>query len=179
MSNLPDQSKENQKEILHLLNKWALVYNYRGDFSGLLDILKAHEDMAIAQHEKENVGMFFAWLGWAMERREKLKESYFYLQKSLTIGEEIEDLKIIGYSCAWLTHTCADLGLLDEAIVYGKRAQKISGSFKSDQDLFRFTMAGLALANYFRGDCKKTVEVGKNLLDYGKKQSDTRPLTTG
>ena len=179
MSNLPDQSHEEQKQILHLLNKWALVYNYRGDFSGLLDILKAHEELADAQNEKEPVGMFYAWLGWAMERREKLKDSYYYLQKSLKIGEKSEDLKVIGYSCAWLTHTCADLGLLDEAIENGKRAQEISASFKSDRDLYRFTMAGLALAHYFRGDCGHTIQVGKNLLKYGQKQFDTRSLTTG
>ncbi len=172
MSNMHGKTEEEQRNILRLLNNWALVYYYRGDFSGLYDLLKAHEKLAGSQVEKENAGMFFAWLGWAMQRREKLRESYHYLQKSLKFGEEIGNAKIIGYSCAWLTHTCADLGLLDEAIIYGERAQEISNRNKSDQDLFRFTMAGRGLVYYFRGDCKKAIDVGKALLEYENEQSD-------
>jgi class 3 adenylate cyclase/tetratricopeptide (TPR) repeat protein len=179
MSSESSKTKEEQRKFLNLLNNWAPVFNYRGDFSGLFEILKAHEDLANSQDENESVGMFYAWLGWAMQRREKLRDSYNYLKKSLKIGEKIENSKIIGYSCAWLTHTCSDLGFFDEAIVYGKRAEKISNLFKSDVDLYRFTMAGMALVYYFRGDSKKAIEVGKVLLDYGQTHSDIRSLTIG
>jgi class 3 adenylate cyclase/tetratricopeptide (TPR) repeat protein len=179
LSNLTTRTPEEEKKILEILAQWALVFNYRGDFSGLLDILKAHENLAESQDEEGTVGMFYAWVGWAMQRREKLEDSYHYLQQSLKIGEENEDLKIIGYACAWLTHTCADLGHLDEAIVYGKRAEEICAQFKADHDLYRFTMAGIALAYYFRGDSQKAVEVGRTLIDYGRKHSDIRSLTTG
>ena len=63
-------------KFLNLLNNLAPVLNYSGDFSVLFEILKAHEDLANSQDENESVWMFFAWLGWAMQRRVKLRDSY-------------------------------------------------------------------------------------------------------
>jgi class 3 adenylate cyclase/tetratricopeptide (TPR) repeat protein len=179
LSTSPVRTKEEERKIFQIIVKWAMAFNYRGDFNGLHALLKAHENLTGIRDDKETQGMFYAWFGWAMQRRENLEESRRYLKISLGIGEENKELKTIGYACAWLTHTCADLGLLDEALRYGHRAKEISAQFKSDHDLHRFAMAGIALACYFRGDCQKAVEVGQALIDYGQKHSDIRSLTTG
>jgi tetratricopeptide (TPR) repeat protein len=86
---------------------------------------------------------------------------------------------IIGYACAWLAWACGDLGLLEEGIRYGRRAQEISRLFESDQKLFRFAMGGLGLAHYFRGDSKKVREIGEIILEYGQKHSDIRSTVFG
>ena len=179
MSDKASKTKEEQEILIDILIKWANVYNFRGAYSGLIDLFKDHEDLAESLGDKERLGMFCAWLGYALWWKDNLKDAYQYLSKALKLGEEMENRKVIGYACAWLAWTCADLGLLDDAIVFGKRAQKISRIFKSDQELFRFSLVGIGLAYYFRGDRKKTDQVGKILLDYGQRQSDHRCMTMG
>ena len=96
-----------------------------------------------------------------------MKDAYIYSSKALKLGEEVGDQNVIGYACAGLTWTCAHLGLLEKAIIYGKRAQEIWRLYKSNQEFFHFSFAGAAIAYYFRGDTRKTNELGKILLDYG------------
>lgn len=123
--------------------------------------------------------MFYGWLGFALASREKLREGHQYLVKALKLGEEVEDHRVIGYACAWLAATCTDLGLLDEAIVFGKRARKISRVLKSDQVLIRLSIHGISSAYYWRGDSKKLHEFGEMLLDYGQRQSYVRLTAQG
>jgi len=80
--------------------------------------------------------MIYGWLGFALARRDIPVDGYQYLLKALKIAEEIGDTKAIGYNCTWLTQVCADLGLLDKAVIYGERAREIAYHFDSDQELF-------------------------------------------
>ena len=123
--------------------------------------------------------MFYAWTGWALRSREKLRGGYDYLLKALHLAEEVNSQKVIGYACAWLSWTCADMGLLDEAVIYGKRAQALIESRKSDPEFVRFTLAGLGVSYYFRGDCAGAREVGEMLLEYRQRRSDRRLRATG
>jgi len=45
------------------------------------------------------------------------------LNKALEIGEQTSNQAVIGYACTWLTWTYAELGMLEEAEIVGKRAQ--------------------------------------------------------
>jgi len=116
--------------------------------------------------------MFYGWLGFALGRREKLQDGYEYLRKALHIAEEIGNIKGVGYCCAWLTHACDDMGLLEEAIIFGERARETANHFESDHYLFGMAFMFSAYAHFFRGDVKKTAELGQALLDYGRKHSD-------
>jgi tetratricopeptide (TPR) repeat protein len=180
---MADKSGKKKEEeeclFIDLLIKWAAVYNHRGDYRGLADRLSPHEELVESLDDKERLGMFYGWFGWALWSRGEPKDGYQYLCKALKLGEEIENRKVIGYACAWLAWTCGDVGLVEEGIGFGKRAQEISRLFESDQILFRFSMGGMGLAYYFRGDSKKVDEVGKILLDYGQKQSDIRSTVFG
>jgi class 3 adenylate cyclase/tetratricopeptide (TPR) repeat protein len=179
LSNGSIQTDIKERFIIRLLNKWAMVYNQRGDYGRLINLLKDYEYLAGDVDDKEQTGLFYGWLGWALRQRERLNDSYHYLSKSLTIGEEINSRKVIGYASAWLTQTCSDLGLLEEAIVYGKRAQEMSELLESDQLFFQFCMFGLGLTYYFRGEKKKADEIGETLLNYGKNKSDIRSTAMG
>jgi class 3 adenylate cyclase len=99
------KTEEETYLLVDLLIKWAPVFNHRGDYGGLAVLLTAHEEMAKSLNDKERLGMFYGWLGLALQFREKLKDSYLYLHKALELGEEIGSHKLIGYACAWLIIT--------------------------------------------------------------------------
>ena len=123
--------------------------------------------------------MFHAWRGWSLHWKEKYHESYRHLSQALEIGERINNSKIIGYSSSWLTQTCSDLGLLDEALANGRRAQEILEMMPSDRTLFWDTFFHMALNHFYRGENKGAAECGRILLDYGEKHADVRCTGSG
>jgi len=169
---------EEKRLLIDLLNKWAYVFYYRGDFRGLVSLFSNHEGLAESVGKAE-LGMFYAWLGFGLHCSGKAKGSYEYLCKALKTGEEIEDRRVIGYACTWLTWTCAALGLLEEALDFGQRAQDISRSFESDPYLYFKSLGGLGSVYYQSGETIKAFEVGKALLDYGERHSNIRSLVVG
>jgi tetratricopeptide (TPR) repeat protein len=178
LKNKTSMTDEEKRLLIDLLNKWALVFYYWGDFNGLVSLFRDHERLAESVGKAER-GMFYAWLGFGLFCKGKAKESYEYLCKALKTGEELEDERLIGYACAWLTWTCAELGLLDEAYEFGQRAQNISSSFESDQYLYFKSLGGLGFTYYQRGEARKAFETGKALLDYGERHSNIRSMVIG
>jgi tetratricopeptide (TPR) repeat protein len=179
LSNKSDKSREEEGLLIDLLIKWALVFYYRGDFKGLTDLLRAHEELAQALDDKGKTGMFYAWLGFTLWFREEMRRSYQYLRKALELGEEIDDKQVIGYACTWLAYPCAELGLLEEAINFGERAQEVARLLPSDQYLFFKSLDGIAFTYVFGGESKKNNEIGRTLLDYGRSRSNIRCLVMG
>ena len=180
LSNKSDKSQEEERLLIDLIIKWALVFYHRGDWGELEKLFSAHKGMAESLDDKARLGMFYAWLGFAVQgARGTPKDSYEYLSRALELGEEIRNQQVIGYACTWLNWTCADWGLLDEAIVFGEKAQEISRILDSDHYLFFKSLAGIAHTYWFRGEAKKVFEIGKTLLDYGKRHSNIRSLTVG
>jgi class 3 adenylate cyclase/tetratricopeptide (TPR) repeat protein len=179
LKNKTDKSKEEEVLLIDLIIKWAYVFYSRGDWIGLEELLSAHGDLAESLDDSARLGMFYAWLGLVLFLRGRLKDSYKYLSKSLELGEEIGNQKVIGYACAFLIWTCSDLGLLDEAIVFGEKARELSRFLKTDHDLFNWTLAGMGQTYWFKGESKKNLEIGRTLLDYGDRHSNIRSLVLG
>jgi len=178
LTNKTGMTGEEKRLLIDLLNKWAYVFYYRGDFKGLVSLLSSHEGLAESVGKAE-LGMFYAWLGFGLHCSGKAKRSYEYLCKALKTGEEIEDRRVIGYACTWLTWTCDGLGLLEEALSFGQRAQDISKSFESDPYLYFKSLGGIGYTYSQRGETRKTLEAGKALLDYGERHSNIRGLVMG
>jgi tetratricopeptide (TPR) repeat protein len=179
LSNKPDRTKDEDGLLIELLIKWSLVYYYRGDSREQDDLLSAHMALAESLGDKAKLGMFYAWYGMTIWFRERYQDSYEYLRKGLKMGEDIQDPRLIGYACAWLSWTCAELGAFEEAILYAERAQEISKVIPSDQYLFFKSLAAIGYVNFYRGDGKKALEVGTALLDYGQKHSNIRSMVMG
>lgn len=179
LTSKPDKTREEEKLLIDLVIEWADVLYYIGDFKELDKLLSTHEDLAESLDDKARLGMFYAWLGWAKCWTTKFKESYEYLHKALKLGEEIENQQVIGYACTWLTWSCAELGLLDEAILHGERAQEISKILESDQYLYFKSMGGLAHAYWYRGDKKKAFKAGRADVEYGHRHSNIRSAVMG
>ena len=80
--------------------------------------------MADSLDDNSRKGMFYVWFGIALFMAGKTKESYDYLIKGLELGKATGDQKVIGYACTWLPWACGEMGLLDEGINYGEKAQR-------------------------------------------------------
>jgi len=175
----PDKSKEEENLLIDLLVKWSYVYYYRGYFDELIDLLNEHKELAESLENKESLGMFYAWLGFGILLRLKVRDSYRYLCKALEIGEQIGNQKVIGYACAWLAWTGPTLGLLEESIAFGERAHEISKAIESDHYLYFKSLGGIAFASYLKGEGKRPNLIGRHLLDYGRRHSSIRSVVMG
>ncbi|MCJ7542580.1 MAG: AAA family ATPase [Desulfobacterales bacterium] len=171
---------EKERELLfELLNKWSLVYYYRGDFKEHTDLLKRHENEADLVSDKEKRGMFYAWLGFILQFRMELTDSYRYLQKALKLGEEVESQRVIGYACTWLTYVCAVMDKYEEGYSYWERAVPIAKTIESDSYLYFKSLGGIGHLNSFSGEKKQSLEIGNELLRYGEKHSNIRSQVVG
>lgn len=179
LSNKTDRSKDEDILLIDLLFQWSWVYHIRADYGRLEDLLKRHEAFVRSSGDDARFGMFLAWLGWTLNQREKYLDSYRYLSQALEIGKRVNNSKIIGYSSCWFTNTCSQLGLFDEALAYGRRAQEILEMMPSDRILSRMTFLGMGIIYFYKGEKKKTAEYGRILLDHGEKHADVRDTGIG
>jgi class 3 adenylate cyclase/tetratricopeptide (TPR) repeat protein len=179
LSNKTEKAREDELLLIDLIVEWAMVFYYRADCKGWEKIFWDHKALAETLGDNERLGMFYAWLGFVLWFRERYTNSYEYLCKAIQIGEEIKNQKIIGYGCTWLCWTCAELGLLDEAITHGNRAQKIAKILKADQYLYFKSLSALAHTYIYKGESKKALDAGQMLLDYGHKHSNIRSISLG
>lgn len=179
LSSKSEKTEDEKLIFINLLIKWAQVYNYRGDFKGLSGLFRDNEAEAESLENKETAAIFYFWLGQALGRREMLIESHEILLKALKIGEETGDQKAIGYACTGLCWTCADMGLLGEAVLYGNRAQEISMTLQEEQTLYVLAFSGVGMAYFMSGYGKQAISTGQALLDRGQKTSDLRSTAFG
>ena len=178
LSSRPEKTIKEKKLIIDLILQWALVFYYRCDGKGWKTMFESHNDLAESIDDPERLAMFYAWQGFVFLSEDN-KKALRLLQKALEIGERLENRKIIGYACTWLTWVYNDLSRYDEALQYGARAQEISKSVESDHYLYFKSLAAIATCYWEMGDSKKLDKIGKELLKYGQKHANIRCQTVG
>jgi len=166
-------------QLIDLLIKWAYVFYYRGDFKGLADLLEAHKELAESLDDKARLGMYYAWLGHALYHHKDIKSSYNHLHKALQFGEEIKSELVICYACCWLSWTCSEIGLLDEAVDCAEKAKEICRCFEEDQYLYYKSLGALGYAYFYVGQKRKVREVGEAILEYSQQRSNIRGQVLG
>lgn len=179
LTSKPDMTKEEERLLVDLLIKWALVFYYRGGFRDLVNLFSAHVALAESLDDKARLGMFYAWLGFAFYGRGRCKESYRYLTRALELGQQTNSQEVTGYAYAWLSWTCADLGLLEEAIDFGEKGYGISKGIESDPYLYFKSHGALGYAYYHKGEVKKALEAGRTIVEYGQRHSNMRSQLMG
>jgi predicted ATPase/class 3 adenylate cyclase len=179
ISEKTDKSNTDNEVLIEILNNWAYVFYFRGDFKGLRDLFATDVKIADSITDKEKIGMFYGWTGFSLRINDQHDASYKCLINALNIGEEAQSLKVIGLACAWLSWTCGEIGLFSEAISFAERAQKIAKTFEHDHYLNFKSFGGMAQAYIFKGDLKKAFIVGKSLLEYGQKNNTSRSIVLG
>jgi hypothetical protein len=125
------------------------------------------------------LGTFYVWLGTSVFMRDTYRDAYQLFVKALELGEEIEDQKIIGHACMWLSWTSAELGLHDDAMRFGQRAHKIAVNLVSDHFLFFKALSAMGHSHFMTGESKKSFELGEMILNFGNRHSDVRSLVFG
>lgn len=174
-----NKSKEDDKLVIDLLCKWFLVYYYYGNWKGLTELLFAHKDLAESLDDKATLGTFYACLGLTLFCRFRERESYDYLQKALLLGEEANDRQVIGYAAAWISWTCGILGMMDQGIAFGQKAQEMARFFPADHYLYLKSLGGIAFNYWGKGEGKKAYATANELLEYGRRHSNVRCMVMG
>ncbi len=172
-------AEEEEIILIDILNSWAYSYYYLGEIREFIVLFRSHQGLVESLDDKARAGMFYAWLGIAHYMAGKTKDSYEYLCKGLELGQSADSQKVVGYACAWLTFTCADLGLFAKGVSYGERAQKIAESFPSDQYLFFKSLAGLCYISSYKGDTNRVFEGAERLIEYGDRNANSRSKAFG
>ncbi|MCK4829650.1 hypothetical protein KA005_78730, partial [bacterium] len=162
-----------------MLNSWGYVYYFLGDMKEWLNLLIIHQSMADSLEDNARVGMFYVWFGVAHFMAGKAKDSYKYLCKSMELGEKASNQKVVGYACTWLPWACAELGLFEEGLKLGERAQKIAELFPFDQYIFFKSLGGLCAINYMKGDSTSVLKGAERLLEYGEINANNRSKLFG
>jgi class 3 adenylate cyclase len=179
VSSKQDRTEQDTKILVDILIKWALVYYYRGNHGELTNLFESKLKLAESVDDKSRIGMYYAWLGFALTCRNRIMDSYEWLKKALQIGEESKDQQVIGYACTWLTWTCWLLGRPDEGVMFGERAQQISKVFKTDQYLYFKSLGGLGFVYADKGETKKVLKIGHELVEFGQKHANIRSQLIG
>ena len=180
LNNKAEKSGAEDELMMEVILKWALVFNHRGDFRGLHNLLIPYENMAQALNDKSKLGKFYAWLGFAIWVKGKTRDGYGYLIKALNLGEEVGDHEVLCYACTWLGWACWDLGLLQEGIAFGERAQEIHKEFLKGNHYLHFSSLGaIGHICFSTGDAKRAFETADAHLLYGQRHSATRSLVFG
>jgi class 3 adenylate cyclase/tetratricopeptide (TPR) repeat protein len=175
----PDSMKFDQGLLIDIVNQWAFVFHFRGDFKGLTKLLFDHENLARDIGDPARLGMFNTLLGLSLYQMGQVKAAYRYQRQALKLGEEVHDNKVIGYTCSWLAWTYAELGQLEEAVRVGERARQLYRVLESEDFLFFNSLGGMGLAYYYGGDRKKVITIGQTLLDFGQNYHNMRSLVLG
>jgi class 3 adenylate cyclase/tetratricopeptide (TPR) repeat protein len=176
LSSRPNKTLEEKKLIIDLILEWALVFYYRCDGKGWKNMFESHKELAESIDDQERLAMFYAWHGFVFLGEDN-KKAMNLLQKALEIGETLENQKIIGYACTWLTWVCNDLSRYDEALQYGARSQEISKCVESDHYIYFKSLGAIATCYWEMGDSKKLNKIGKDLLEYGQRHANIRCQT--
>jgi class 3 adenylate cyclase/tetratricopeptide (TPR) repeat protein len=174
-----ESSQDRDRLLIDLLLKWAIVFYYRADFDSLIELLIPQKKLAESLGDKARLGMFYAWLGWAIYFKEKFREAHEYLSKALEIGKETGDKRVIAYASTWLAWSHMSLGEYGNAIASGNVAIELSKSFPLDHYLYFKPLGAQGFAYYQKGDRKKTFETGKKMENFGERHANLRSLSFG
>jgi len=155
ISSIPDPSPEIEDMTLDLINKWGLVFYYRGTFKDLETLLLSNVHLTEGKKPSEIVGVFLAWQGFVLEYREQFEKSEKYLKKALDIGEQLRSNKVIGYACAWLSFVSGELGKFDKGIEYGQRGYEIAKKLNSDPYITFKSLGGDGMEFFLDGTCSR------------------------
>jgi len=178
LKGLPGRSRRETELLVDVILQWAVIFYRRCLFIELIDLLRSNESLVVYLGDQERTGMFYARLGSALNWSKDLKEALSYLSKALEIGEQTGSVRVVNSAYTFLPWSYADLGMLDEAVECGKKAQELP-VYKTDPDFFRHVSFYIGFARYFRGDVVEGREIGEKILEFANSHSRRECLSDG
>ena len=171
------ENDDNRLLLVNLLNQWALVCYFRGDFKGIYNLYKLHIDSADKIDNKSLQALYYGWFGFAgfclgVSCPDQLER----LHKALKIAQETDDTKVVGYISAWLSWVCGDFGLYDEGILHGERSIEMAKRHANDQYLQFKGFSGLAYVYFWKGNAKAVLKLAEHNLNFAKSHKNPRAM---
>jgi len=176
---IAEKTAQTDEIMIDLLIRWALVFYYNGTFYDLGKLLSSQEHLIDNMEDNEIKGMFIAWQGYSLNFACKYVKSEALLKKALDLGSRIDNKKVIGYACTWLTWVCGDLGFFKKGLEYGQKANKIATEFKQDHYIYFKSLAGIGINYYWMGYASECIKIGEEVIQYGNKHFQTRSKAIG
>jgi tetratricopeptide (TPR) repeat protein len=173
-----DKSNIENELLIDILTRWALVFYYRGDFTGLENLLSSQEDTVNKLDDKEKAAMFFAWQGFAAWWTDKFEKCHEYLEKALELSESSNSLKAKGYALTWMAWLFVETGLFEKGIETGMEGNKIA-KLLNDPYLYFKSLGAVSRSHFYTGNAKECLRIGKHLVDYGKQVNHIRCIVMG
>jgi tetratricopeptide (TPR) repeat protein len=97
----------------------------------------------------------------------------------LKIGEECSSKKVTAYAYTWLPFPCYELGRYKEGIAFSEKGYELAKEIETDDYLYFKSLGGICNNSINLGNWKRCIEIGKELLAYGAKRSNTRATVVG
>jgi class 3 adenylate cyclase/tetratricopeptide (TPR) repeat protein len=179
LSSKPNRTYDDDKLLVDVLIEWQWVLHFRGEYDTNITLFKQYESLVDNISDKAKRGMLYAHFGHSLNCMEQLREAHDYLVKASELAVEAENDRVLSYAHARLARTCADLGLLTEAIDNGKKAIEIALVKEDDHELLLASSVGIAMGYFFSGDRKACYDLAKVILDKGQQYSSPRYYTLG
>jgi class 3 adenylate cyclase/tetratricopeptide (TPR) repeat protein len=174
------QTPSEKALLIDLLNNWAFVYYYEGNYKELLTLLKKHQELADQMAGKSGSGFFYAWMGCALWHRADFKNGRVLLDKAVELSRQQNDYEALGFASAWLSWTLTERGFLDEALQSAEQVLDLcrSGVVTSQYTYFT-SLAAKGYAYYYIGNRSQTKIIGNRLVEFGHSHTNTRALCLG
>lgn len=173
-----DEHPGEVERLFDLLDHWALVYYYRGNFVDLEELL-ARQEVHAGSVSPAKAAMYYAYRGFSHTFTGDPAGGRALLLRGLEYAERSGDPRALAYNLAWLVDPCNFLGLIDDAVGYGKRAVKAADAQVHDVFITYKSRFELASAFYSQGDAGRARAYAQQALDIGEARGDLRAQVLG
>ncbi len=164
--------------LIDLLNRWALVYYYKGNFKQLAEILSQHEELASKMLDNNIASIYYAWQGFAAWWTDDFDHSKAFLDKALDLSQKSGNIESKGYALTWLSWLYVELGEFEKAIKAGMEGNKIAISTNNHYLYFK-SLGAISRCYFYRGVPKECLSIGRQLINYGQKFANIRCQVMG
>ena len=165
--------------LINLLNNWAAVNYYRGEFKNYIELAGRHAEIADSIANQSVRSMYYGWVGFSYINIGHPEEGYNYLLKASEIAKRADDKRSLAYCYTWLAWACVELALFKEAEMFGNLAVTLSNAFPKEHYLYFKSRAGLSQIYTLSGKISKIYDIATDLIDYGEKNSNARSQVLG
>jgi class 3 adenylate cyclase/tetratricopeptide (TPR) repeat protein len=161
--------------IVALLLEWAFLAYYQARLHDLRRYLIEHQGAVDRVGDAEQQGMWMAWLGHASFAADgDYRHAMTLLDQALELGRRVDNTRVIAYAQAWRVFALWWLGRVDEAILAGREAQRLSAGLPSEPYVWFKSTCGVGLALVSQGDFVAARAIADELIASGERTGSAR-----
>jgi class 3 adenylate cyclase len=167
--------------LADVLLSWVRLYYYRKDFKGLIALVERYLPRVEALGPSRRLGLLLFWLGFSHTSAARAGVARPLLDRALALGESLGDDECIGYACmglTWLDAYWAPHNRRAQAERMAERGLAIAEKL-GDVYLASKLLGGLATLAVMTGRHDRAGELGRRILELGRRAGDPRTVAMG